>query len=199
MPDQLSKAYYSALERTRRHHAKKRGKTFSGRFTWKQRDRIKGLVDRFEAKTILDYGAGWGQQYLERDAETGQSLAEMWGVDPFKYDPGVPHFQTEPVGKFDLVICVQVLGSIPTSDLSAIIDRLYAHAGKAVYVAERVGLQPHKPIFDDMKAEMPHGQPVEWWIEMLRRPDADGKPKMIAAFRNQDQTTGWPGWRIEEL
>lgn len=195
---ELTEAYYRALDRTQRHHAHKQGKTFSGRFTWKQhRDRIKELIDRFGAKTMLDYGCGWGKQYLERDAETGQSLAEMWGIDPFKYDPGVPHFAKAPKGKFDIVICVQVLGSIPTADLPAIIDRLYAHANKAVYVAERVGQQPHKAIFEDMKAAMPHGKSVEWWMEALRRPDASAK--MIAAFHNSDEETGWPGWRIEEL
>lgn len=192
---QLTPAYYRALEKTQRHHLAKQGKTFSGRFTWKQRHRIKGLIDRFEAKTMLDYGCGWGKQYTERD-DQGCSLADYWGVDPVKYDPGVPHFQAEPRGKFDLVICVQVLGSIPRADLPAIIDRLYGFANKAIFVAERIG-QPHKAIFDDMKEEMPHGIGAEEWMELLRRPGA--VPKMIAAFHNGDAETGWPGWRIEEL
>lgn len=195
MPE-LTESYYRALDRTKRHHAQKRGKTFSGRFTWKQRHRIKELVDRFDVRSILDYGAGWGRQYTETDQQTGQTLAQYWGIDPVKFDPGVPHFQAEPKGKFDLVICVQVLGSIPTSDLPAIIDRLYTHANKVIYVVERIG-QPHKKLFDDMKAEMPHGKSAEWWMEMLSRP---GSPvKMIAAFHNPDETAGWPGWRIEEL
>ncbi len=146
-------------------------------------------------ESILDFGCGWGKQYTERDEQTGQSLAEFWGVDPVKYDPGVPHFQAEPKGKFDLVLCVQVLGSIPTADLPAIIDRLYARAGKAIFVVERIG-STRKPIFDDMKEAMPHGQPMEWWLNMLARP---GSPvRMLAAFHNQDEETGWPGWRIEE-
>lgn len=192
---ELSAAYYAALKRTQAHHAAKKGKTFSGRFTWKRRHHIKELIERFDVRTMLDYGAGWGRQYTEDRDEQGRSLAQFWGVDPTKYDPGVPHFQAEPRGKFDLVICVQVLGSIPTADLSAIIDRLYAHAEKAIYVVERIG-QPHKKLFDDMKAEMPHGRSAEWWVETLARP---GSPvKMIAAFHNPDETAGWRGWRIEE-
>lgn len=194
MPE-LSPAYYAALERTQRHHAQKQGKTFSGRFTWKQRHRIKELIERFDARSMLDYGAGWGRQYSETDPQTGQTLTEYWGIEPTKFDPGVPHFSAEPKGKFDLVICVQVLGSIPTADLPPIIDGLYAHAGKAIYVVERIG-QPHKKLFDDMKAEMPHGQSAEWWLEMLSRPGST--VKMIAAFHNPDETAGWPGWRIEE-
>ncbi len=191
----LSPEYYAALKRTQRHHQAKQGKTFSGRFTWKQRHRIKTLIDRFAAASLLDYGCGWGKQHTERDEQTGQSLAEYWGVEPVKYDPGVPHFQAEPKGKFDLVLCVQVLGSIPTGDLPAIIDRLYAHATKAIFVVERLGAV-RKQIFDDMEEAMPHGQSMKWWLEMLARP---GIPvRMIAAFHNQDEETGWPGWRIEE-
>lgn len=193
MPE-LSPAYYAALERTRGHHARVRGKTFSGRFTWKQRHRIKELIDRFGADSMLDYGCGWGKQYAERD-EQDRSLAEFWGVDPVKFDPGVPHYQTEPAGKFDLVICVQVLGSIPTADLPAIVDRLYGHAGKAIFIAERLG-SPRKPIFDDMKAEMPHGRSLEWWLDVLLRP---GSPvKLIAAFHSSDSIAGWEGWKIVE-
>lgn len=191
----LSPSYHAALDRTQRHHRAKQGKTFSGRFTWKQRHRIKEVIDRFHAMSILDYGCGWGKQYQERDPQTGQLLAEFWGVDPVKFDPGVPHFQAEPKGKFDLVLCVQVLGSIPVADLPTIIDRLYTHARKAIFVAERIGV-PHKHIFDDMKAEMPHGQPMEWWLDMLARPGS--KVRMLAAFHNADEETGWPGWRIEE-
>ncbi len=195
MPDQLTKAYYCALQRTQQHHAKKQGKTFSGRFTWKQhRDRIKDLIDRYEAKSVLDYGCGWGKQYQERD-EQGRSLAEYWGVDPFKYDPGVPHYQAEPKGKYDLVICVQVLGSIPKADVPAIVDRLYGFANKAVFVAERIGV-PHKVLFDDMKSEMPHGISAEEWMTLLRRPGST--ISLIAAFHNEDPVTGWPGWRVEE-
>jgi hypothetical protein len=191
----LSSAYYAALERTQRHHAKVQGKTFSGRFTWKQRHRIKDLIERFDAKSICDYGCGWGKQYQERDEKTGQSLAQFWGIDPVKFDPGVPHFQTEPKGKFDLVICVQVLGSIPTADLPAIVDRLYAHANKAIFVAERIGT-PRKPIFEDMEAEMPHGKPMEWWLDLLSRPGSS--VRMIAAFHSADEQMGWAGWRMEE-
>src|SRR3990167_6811843 len=164
----LSPSYYRALALTKRHHAAQ-DKTFSGRFTWKQRKRIKAIIDRHEVRSILDYGCGKGKQYQDRDPATGQSLVEYWGVRPVLYDPGVPQYAAEPEGNFDLVFCVQVLGSIPAADLPAIIDRLYRFAGKAIFVAERIKM-PRKKIFADMQNEMPHGRSVEWWMEMLRRP-----------------------------
>lgn len=191
----LSPTYYAALDRTRQHHAASQGKTFSGRFTWKQRHRIKGLIDRFGATSILDYGCGAGKQYEERDAATGQSLIQYWGVRPTLFDPGVPRYAADPVGQFDLVIAVQVLGSIPATDLPAIVDRLYGHATKAIFVAERLKL-PRKQIYAGMEEAMPFGRSVDWWIDLLRRP---GSPtRLIAAFHNADELTGWPGWRVEE-
>jgi hypothetical protein len=192
-PEQQAE-YDAALDRTQRYHESKRGKTFSGRFTWKQRHRIKGIIDRFSVTSICDYGCGWGKQYIERD-DQGRSLVEYWGVEPAKYDPGVRHFKADPVGKFDLVICVQALGSIPTTALPAVIDRLYGYANKAIYVAERLG-ETRKPIFQDMKKAMPHGQPMEWWLDMLARP---GSPvRMVVAFHSKDEAMGWVGWRTEE-
>lgn len=189
-----SQHYEEALRRTQAHHAGQ-NKTFSGRFTWKQRHRIKALIDRFGVTSILDYGCGKGRQYEERDPETGQGLVDYWGVEPVKFDPGTREFAAEPAGTFDLVICVQVLGSIPVPDLPWVIDRLYGHAKRAVFVAERLKM-PRKMIFDGMNDVMPFGQTVEQWTARLARP---GSPvRMVAAFHKQDPVEGWPGWKMVE-
>ena len=185
-----SQSYFAALSLTRAHHAEQ-NKTFSGQFTWKQRHRIRALIERFGATSMLDYGCGKGKQYdpaRNRDAE-GRSLEEFWGIAPFRYDPGVPAYAAEPPpgAKFDLVICVQVLGSIPLADLPWVIDRLYAFAGKAIFVAERITM-PRKRIFATMQAEMPHGLAEERWVELLRR---DGGLPLIAMFREPDAGRGW--------
>ena len=138
--NEFSEAYKRALAATQKHHMKKVGKTFSGGFLFKdQRGRVAELITRYKAKTILDYGCGWGKQYTDFresadgramrrgddwDFEQGRSLVDIFGgIDPTKYDPGVPHFSMEPTGKFDIVFCVQVLGCIPTADI-LVVDRL---------------------------------------------------------------------------
>jgi len=186
-----SERYLRALGLTQRHHAAQ-DKTFSGQFTWKQRHRIKVLIERFGAASMLDYGCGKGKQYdpaRNRDTE-GRSLEEFWGIAPTRYDPGVPAYAAEPQGKFDLVICVQVLGSIPTADLPWVIDRLYGFAGKAIFVAERLIL-PRKQIYQSMRAEMPYGHSAEHWLGLLER---DGGVPLIAMFREADR-----GWYQAEL
>lgn len=178
-----SKAYFDALRRTQNHHAAQ-NKTFSGQFAWKLRYKIKDIIDRTQAKTLLDYGCGKGKQYNPAfNTEDGKTLEQFWGVDIFKYDPGVPKFSAEPAGKFDVVICVQVLNTIPTSDLPWVIERLYSFANRAVFVAERIK-DPKKRIYADMEDQMPRGVSRAQWIEMLRRP---GSPvELVTACHDAD-------------
>src|SRR6266481_1302996 len=154
MPDKPSDKYFRALGLTEDFHDKG-GKTFSGQFTWKNRHRIKEIIDRFDVHSILDYGCGKGKQYINIDPDSGQSLEEYWGIITTKYDPGVKQFSREPTGKFDLVICVQVLGSIPSDDLPWVVDRLYSFATKAIFVSERLAI-PRKQIYASMADDMPH-------------------------------------------
>lgn len=183
-----TEAYFEALKRTQQHHKNKEGKTFSGAFLFKdQRKRVAELIKRYDAKTLLDYGCGYGKQYTMRD-DDGRSLIDIFGLAPTLYDPGVPRYAADPVGKFDIVVCIQVLGCIPTVDLPWVIDRMYGFATKALFVAERIG-HPHKATFDDMKDQMPHGVSAEEWLEHLRRP---GSPvRLFLATRNKPAGIGW--------
>lgn len=184
-----SDIYKHAVVLTRGHH-RSQHKTFSGQFTWKYRHRIKAIIDKYDVKSILDYGCGKGKQYQNVDEDSGQNLEQYWGVSTVKYDPGVGEYEREPVGKFDLVICVQVLGSIPTQDLSWVIDKLYGHANKAVFVAERLKM-PRKQIYASIEEYMPYGMTKEEWIEQLRRPSEDAAMHVILKSE-----TGWYESRI---
>lgn len=191
---QPSDKYFEALRLSRKHHDNQ-NKTFSGRFTWKNRHRIKELIDRFDVKSILDYGCGKGKQYIEIDPDTGQTLEQYWGVTATKYDPGTKEYVQEPVGKFDMVICVQVLGSIPRIDLPWVIDRLYSRANKVIFVSERL-VTPRKQIYASIAKDMPFGMSREEWLEMLRRPVGHTQPwpAMFVGFKSAGV-----GWAVEEV
>lgn len=201
-----TEAYTRALKATQAYHARKQGKTFSGAFMFKdQRHRLAEICQRYSVETMLDYGCGYGQQYDMREGAdgkgikpnepgfdpAGRSLFDILGLknkNVTRYDPGIPNVSAEPVGKFDLVACVQVLGCVPTADLPWVIDRLYGFATKAVFVAERIGA-PHKAIHDHMAGEMPRNTSAEEWLERLRRP---GSPiRLFFAAKN-------PQWELIE-
>jgi hypothetical protein len=131
-----SNAYFAALEDSKRIHE---GKSFTGKFLRPHAIFIKEIIDRLGCKTVLDYGCGKGQQYEWVIPSTGQTIEQFWGVPVTKYDPAYPPFVKEPEGKFDLVICTQTLRTIPLEDRGWVIDRLYSHAAKALYISERLG------------------------------------------------------------
>jgi hypothetical protein len=160
-----SSAYHHALRSSKAIHE---GKAFTGKFLRPHAGYIKEIIDRLGCETVLDYGCGKGQQYEWVIPSTGQTIEDFWGVKVCKYDPAFPAFNQKPPqdARFDLVICTQVLGAIPTTDLPWVIDELYSYSMKAIYVSERLG--PARKTVGDNKL-----RPTEWsieqWCEALTR------------------------------
>jgi hypothetical protein len=122
-------------------------KSWAGYDVVKYQKCIKDLVDRYGAKTILDYGCGKGLQYKEKlpygggagqelPTEQWQTFDEYLGVKVYCYDPCVAGFeQLPPPGtKFDGVICTQVLNSIPDDDMTWVRERLESYATKFCFI-----------------------------------------------------------------
>jgi hypothetical protein len=161
--------------------------TFPGASLPKQAHPIKRLIRLTGAKTILDYGAGKGQQYLplritdEEERIEYPDIRSFWGVDEIRcYDPGYQPFQVLPSGTFDGVVCTDVLEHCPEEDIPWILDELFAFAGKFVYA--NVACFP-------ARKRLPSGgnahctiKPVRWWEEQLERP-ARAKPQVRYEFR----------------
>jgi SAM-dependent methyltransferase len=122
-------------------------KSWAGYDVVKYQKKIKDLVDRYDAKTILDYGCGKGLQYkeklpygsgqgLELSQEQWKTFDEYLGVTVYCYDPCVEGFtELPPAGtKFDGVICTQVLNSIPDDDMLWVRDLLESYATKFCFI-----------------------------------------------------------------
>jgi SAM-dependent methyltransferase len=115
-------------------------KSWAGYDVVKYQNKIKDLVDRYSAKTILDYGCGKGQQYTDPLPYAGednwQTFDEYLGVTVYRYDPCVAGLDTlpPPDTKFDGVICTQVLNSIPDDDLPWVAKQLESYANKFCFI-----------------------------------------------------------------
>jgi hypothetical protein len=122
-------------------------KSWAGYDVVKYQKCIKDLVDRYGARTILDYGCGKGWQYKEKlpygggagvelPQEQWKTFDEYLGVTVYCYDPCVAGFeQLPPEGtKFDGVICTQVLNSIPDKDMTWVRERLESYANQFCFV-----------------------------------------------------------------
>ncbi len=82
---------------------------------------IKRLIDEHGATTLLDYGSGKGRQYTSV-VELGSracTVPEAWGVEaPACYDPAYSRHSALPAGRFDGVICTDVLEHCPEEDIA---------------------------------------------------------------------------------
>lgn len=165
-----SARYRAALEATKTFH--QTHKTFSGRFLLRYAPEIKKVIDEFDCKTMLDFGCGKGRQWkepLDPEADPPVMMVDYLGVKPTLYDPGWPEYAAEPKGKFDIVVCTQVLGSIPIIDLPWVVNRLHSFAIKVVFVGESLGVCK-KIHLNHMRGEMPFEYTHEDWAKVLRHP-----------------------------
>jgi hypothetical protein len=95
---------------------------------------IKMLIDKFKARTLLDYGSGKGLQYGPMNVQLPDgtkypSIPLYWRIEElYCYDPGHEPFNTLPSGKYDGVICTDVLEHCPEDDIPWIVGELFSHA-----------------------------------------------------------------------
>jgi hypothetical protein len=153
-------------------HGRSAAETFDGRSLPRQAPRIRSLVLKTAATTILDYGSGKGTQYLpakvtENGVPKWNSIQEYWGVDSIGcYDPGYEPFSKLPQGTFHGVVCTDVLEHCPEEDLEWIVTELFAYSSRFVFA--NVACYP-------ARKSLPSGEnahctilPVERWHELFR-------------------------------
>jgi SAM-dependent methyltransferase len=133
-----SDKYKELLDEYRRLHCQSKD-MFNGRSLVKFVDIIKSFLENRESKTLLDYGCGKGFLYTNKfhtvTDEIDRPLPELWQLeDYYLFDPGYPEHEKLPSGKFDAVICTDVLEHLPETDLMWIIDEILSYANKMVFI-----------------------------------------------------------------
>ncbi len=145
--------------------------TFPGKMLIEHAPFIKDVIDRLGANSILDYGAGKGLGYLQKDLQLTKSLRVdsikiYWGVEDIRcYDPGYEPFSRLPVGQFDGVICTDVLEHITEPDVPWVLEEMFSYARNFVYA--------NVACFPAVKL-LPNGQNVhctihspDWWAGVV--------------------------------
>ena len=126
-----------------------------GNSTRKRRDEIWGFINRVKPQTVLDYGCGKAGHYLRSE------LHKFWGIEmPTLYDPAVEGFMEKPQGKFDAVICVDVMEHIHPSEVLKTLDEVMNYS-KAVFfnIATKPALKSFKNGTNFHTTIKPRG----WW------------------------------------
>jgi hypothetical protein len=162
---------------------------FPGKSLPPQAPRIKRLVERTGAASILDYGSGKGRQYemapfTAPDGTRYDCIQDYWDVDYVQcYDPSYPPYSALPQGRFDGVVSTDVLEHCPEEDIPWIVDEIFGYAERFVFA--NVACYP-------AMSRMPNGanahctiRPSEWWIDLLKTAAA-GHPDLVWEF-----VVGW--------
>jgi hypothetical protein len=128
-------------------------------------DVIAEAVKACKPERILDYGSGKGYQYLVRREH------EKWGgLLPYCYDVGVRHLSGRPPGKFQFIICTDVLEHIEEHDLSTFLADVFSFADSAacmVFFSICCVPARHKVLPDGRNVHVTV-RPKEWWAELLK-------------------------------
>ena len=133
--------------------------------------RIKRLIERTGARTILDYGAGKGMQYRPHKVvvdgkHVADGIAEYWDVDEVRcFDPGYAPHSKLPEGKFDGVVCTDVLEHCPEEDLPWILEEIFGYANGFVYLNVAC-FQARKTLPNGENAHITVRSP-QWWRELV--------------------------------
>jgi hypothetical protein len=136
---------------------------------------ITELVMASGAKTLLDFGCGAGRQYEE------ECYHVLWGFMPTLYDPAVKAYSKKPTGRFDGVICTDVLEHVPERELDHVIADLVGYARKWCFIS--VCCRPakgNKRLLDGRNVHVTI-KPPDWWREKLAAAFA-GKADLHLAF-----------------
>lgn len=147
------------LEQYRKLHA---AKMFPGMSILQYVPDITELVGEFKSQNLLDYGCGLGWQY------TRERVHRVWDREiPTLYDPAVPEHSATLIGKFDGVICTDVLEHVPEAELPAMLHEIAGYAKQWVFFS--VCCRPSRFIlFDDGTNVHVTIHPFEWWQKFLK-------------------------------
>lgn len=145
--------------------------TFPGKSLAPQVARIKRLIERTGALSVLDYGCGKGLQYKPYAIanESGAllpSVIDYWNVDEVVcYDPCYAPYSKLPTGRFDGVICTDVLEHCPEDDVPWIIAELFSFAQRFVFA--NIACYPASKRLSNGENAHCTVRPAEWWKGLI--------------------------------
>lgn len=142
-------------------------KKFSGYSITQHVEVVARLVKQTGAARLLDYGSGKGYQYIEKRCH------EAWGgLLPYCYDVGVRQLSKRPDGKFDGVLCCDVMEHIAEHDVSAVLADVFSFAESFVFFC--ISCRKANKSFEDGTNMHMTVRPPEWWAEQLAQHQRPG-------------------------
>jgi len=122
---------------------------------------IVDLVQDWNAESLLDFGCGKAEGYLEYNHH------EHRGIMPSLYDPAIPEYQNLPEGTFDGVISFDVMEHIPKEQIPETFDQIFSRADKFVFLG--IATSPAEAVLPNGDNAHCTVEPIGWWEEMVHK------------------------------
>jgi hypothetical protein len=129
-------------------------KVWPGRTLVQYIPEINQIIKEKNLSTILDYGCGKARHH-----------DPSWNAD--KYDPAVPEYSKKPDGRYDLVICTDVLEHIPQVGLDYVIDDIFNYSDQWVFLS--VCCRKAKQLLPNGYNAHATIESQKWWKEKLAK------------------------------
>ena len=139
---------------------------YSESATTLHKESIGQFISVSQSKTILDYGCGKAVQYFKENIHNDY----FFGIMPTLYDPAVEEYSVLPEGKFDMVICTDVLEHIEEDIIDSVLSEIFSKAEKFVYIG--ICNTPAEATLIDGRNAHVTQKPLSWWIDKVQ-PFAD--------------------------
>ena len=158
-------------------------RNYQGISLMKETPNIANIVLETNSHTVLDYGCGKGNQYIESHLNI---LFHIPDDNIFMYDPGFDEHKKLPDRKFDGVISTDVMEHIPEEELPESLELIFSKATKFVYLA--ICTSPSM-------ATLPNGEnahctleDIDWWKEIVNRYRPTDILTHIRTYNQHDQS-----------
>lgn len=122
---------------------------------------IKDLVEKYNAKSLLDYGCGKAIHHVEKDMYTNIGITDV-GL----YDPAIPEYATLPNTIFDCTVCVDVLEHIPEQNLDYVFDNIINRT--KLFVFFMISCNPAREVLTTGENAHITQRSPEWWINKFK-------------------------------
>jgi len=118
---------------------------------------VSEIISKTKPKRVLDYGCGQSRLL--------NVLYENYpDIDFVKYDPAIKKYSNKPTGKFDLVICTDVLEHIPEDCLDYILMDISSLSKNVLFNISTKTAIWHLPDGSNCHKTV---KEKEWWVELL--------------------------------